>query len=52
MGYTPLVRWRNFTLENLKWVLNLYPDMQFNKSKQEVSNQIEENCKGYKKTIY
>ena len=52
MSYTPFARWRNFTLENLKSVLELYPDLLEKTSREIVADQIEEKFPGYKRTAY
>ena len=52
MSYTPFARWRNFTLDNLKSMLELYPDMLTKASRSSVTNSIEESFPGYKKTAY
>ncbi|WP_228201973.1 McrB family protein [Clostridium prolinivorans] len=52
MGYTPLVRWRNFTLENLKTILEIYPDMTSTLSRSEALDIIEQKLSGYKRTAY
>ncbi|MFC0302166.1 McrB family protein [Virgibacillus soli] len=52
MGYTPLARWRNFTLDNLKTILKIYPDMTYDIPRLEAIDQIEEKLRGYKRTAY
>ena len=52
MGYTPLVRWRNFTLANLKEMLTLFPDLSSKTSRDFVVEEIDNNFGGYKKTAY
>ncbi len=52
MSYTPFARWRNFTLENLKSMLELYPDLLDKTSRNTVADAIEETFPGYKKTAY
>ena len=52
MSYTPFARWRNFTLENLKSMLELYPDMLDKSSRNTVADNIEKVFPGYKKTAY
>ena len=42
MSYTPFARWRNFTLENLKSMLDLYPDLLDKTSRNTVTDAIEE----------
>lgn len=52
MAYSPFARFRNFTLENLKSILEVYPDMRRSLSWNEAKDEIEEKFKGYKKTAY
>lgn len=52
MSYTPLVRWRNFKVENLKTILNIIPDLPQDLSRRDMVDKIEENMPGYKKTVY
>ena len=52
MSYTPFARWRNFTLENLKSMLDLYPDLLDKTSRNTVADDIEKVFPGYKKTAY
>ncbi|NFG28697.1 hypothetical protein FDB30_01315 [Clostridium botulinum] len=52
MTFTPIIRWRNFTLENLKAILEIYPDLSRNIKRSEVNNILEDEIKGYKKTAY
>ena len=52
MSYTPFARWRNFTLENLKSMLDLYPDLLDKTSRNTVADNIEDVFPGYKKTAY
>lgn len=52
MGYTPFARWRNFTLENLKTILDLYPDMLGRVERAAVIDDIEKTFPGYRKTAY
>ena len=52
MSYTPVVRWRNFTLENLKSMLDLYPDLLDKTARSTVADTIETSFPGYKKTAY
>lgn len=52
MSYTPLVRWRNFTLENLKSILSVYPDMTSDLKRSRAVDIIEERLGGYKRTAY
>ena len=52
MSYTPFARWRNFTLENLKSMLELYPDLLDKTARNTVADNIENVFPGYKKTAY
>ena len=52
MAFSPFARFRNFTLDNLKALLDVYPDMMNKMSWSEASDIIEEKSKGYKKTAY
>lgn len=52
MSYTPVVRWRNFTLDNLKSILSLFPDMLVQTSRKSVVDVIETKLQGYKATAY
>ena len=52
MSYTPFSRWRNFTIENLKTMLALYPDLLTGMRRESVADQIEESFPGYKRTAY
>ena len=52
MSFTPFVRWRNFSLKNLKDVLRIYPDLNGNVSRNEILEDLEAKLKGYKKTAY
>lgn len=52
MAFSPFARFRNFTLENIKALLEIYPDMTKQMSWSEASNEIEQISKGYKKTAY
>ena len=52
MGFTPMVRYRNFTVDNLKSILSIYPDMIRKIKRSEAVDIIESNFKGYKKTAY
>ena len=36
MSYTPVVRWRNFQVEHVKTILELFPDMLTKMSRKEV----------------
>ena len=52
MSFTPFARWRNFTLDNLKALLSVYPDMSQQLSWSEAGDIIENTLNGYKKTAY
>ena len=52
MSYTPFARWRNFTLKNLKSMLELYPDMFDKVSRNTVVDNIEKVSPRYKRTGY
>lgn len=52
MSYTPFARWRNFTLENLKSMLELYPDLLSRTARGTVADDIEKVFPGYKRTAY
>ena len=41
MSFTPFVRWRNFSLKNLKDVLRIYPDLNGNVSRNEILEDLE-----------
>ncbi|MFE0625219.1 AAA family ATPase [Priestia aryabhattai] len=52
MSYTPVVRWRNFNLQNLKSILEIYPDLSNNIPRKDANEILEDNYSGYKKTVY
>ena len=52
MSFTPFARYRNFTLANLKSLLEVYPDMAGAISWDLAKDLAEEQLKGYKKTAY
>ena len=52
MSYAPVVRWRNFTLKNLKEMLNLYPDMAGEMKRSDVVAEIETRLPAYSRTAY
>ena len=52
MSYTPVVRWRNFKVENLKCILELFPEMLTQTSRSVVVDEIERKLSGYQKTAY
>lgn len=52
MSFSPFARYRNFTLPNLKALLEVYPDMQTQFTWKEAGRLIESSFHGYKKTAY
>lgn len=52
MSFSPFARFRNFTLDNLKSLLEIYPEAFDTMNWDEVGNIIESSHKGYKKTSY
>lgn len=52
MSFTPFARYRNFTLDNLKSILAVYPDMERSLSWSKAKDLIETKLSGYKKTAY
>ena len=52
MSFTPFARYRNFTLSNLKALLEVYPDMAESISWEDAKNFAETKSKGYKRTAY
>lgn len=52
MSYTPVVRWRNFKIENVKTILELFPDMLVKADRNTVVNELEKKLSGYKATAY
>ena len=46
MAFSPFARFRNFTLDNFKALLDVYPDMMNKMSWSEASDIIEEKSKG------
>lgn len=52
MAFSPFARFRNFTVENLKALLEVYPDLAEKMSWSEAGNLVEDVSKGYKKTAY
>ncbi len=52
MSFTPFARYRNFTLANLKALLEVYPDMPGNILWDEAKEFAETKAKGYKRTAY
>ena len=51
MAFSPFARFRNFTLDNLKSLLEMYPEAFDSMDWDEMGNIIESRYKGYKKTI-
>ena len=52
MAFSPFARFRNFTLDNLKALLEVYPDMQTQLTWSEAGDLVEAVSHGYKKTAY
>lgn len=52
MAFSPFARFRNFTVDNLKALLDIYPDMATKFSWSEAGDLIENVSSGYKKTSY
>ena len=52
MSFTPFARYRNFTLANLKSLLEVYPDMAESIPWDEAKDFAEKKTKGYKRTAY
>ena len=52
MAFSPFARFRNFTVDNLKALLDVYPDMATKFSWSEAGDLIENVSSGYKKTSY
>lgn len=52
MSFTPFARYRNFTLANLKALLEVYPDMARSIPWEEAKDFAEANLKGYKRAAY
>ena len=52
MSFTPFARYRNFTLANLKSLLEVYPDMAGSISWDQAKDLAEKQLKGYKRTAY
>lgn len=52
MSFTPFARYRNFTLSNIKALLEVYPDMAKDISWDDAKNFAEMKSKGYKRTAY
>lgn len=52
MAFSPFARFRNFTVDNLKALLDVYPDMATKFTWSEAGELIENISSGYKKTSY
>ncbi len=52
MAFSPFARFRNFTLDNLKALLDVYPDQAKSMEWSEAANEIEVISPGYKRTAY
>lgn len=52
MAFSPFARFRNFTKDNLKALLEVYPDMQASFTWNEAGDLIESISHGYKRTAY
>jgi hypothetical protein len=52
LAFTPVVRWRNFTLPNLKAILEIYPDLSKNISRDNVNAILDGHFSGYARTAY
>ncbi|PHV70689.1 hypothetical protein CS063_09155 [Sporanaerobium hydrogeniformans] len=52
MGFAPLVNWRNFTVDNLKAMLSVYPDLVSQITSKEAQDLTQINLNSYKKTAY
>lgn len=52
MSFSPFARFRNFTLDNLKALLEVYPDTARTMVWSEAANEIEVVSPGYKRTAY
>lgn len=52
MSFSPFARFRNFTLDNLKALLDVYPDQARTMEWSEAANEIEIISPGYKRTAY
>ena len=52
MAFSPFARFRNFTVENLKALLEVYPDQADKLTWSEAGNEVEAISNGYKKTSY
>ena len=52
MSFSPFARFRNFTVDNLKALLEVYPDQAEKMSWNEAGDLVESVAKGYKRTSY
>lgn len=52
MAFSPFARYRNFTIDNLKALLEVYPDMASKMTWSQAADIIEEKLTAYKKTAY
>lgn len=52
MAFSPFARYRNFTVSNLKALLEVYPDVADSLTWNEAINEVEEIAPGYKRTAY
>lgn len=52
MSFTPLARYRNFTVDNLKGLLEIYPDVTKTMKWSEATDEVEKKLPGYKRTAY
>ena len=52
MAFSPFARFRNFTVDNLKALLEVYPDQAEKLSWSEAGDIVESVSSGYKKTSY
>lgn len=52
MSFSPFARFRNFSLKNLKALLDVYPDAAKTMEWNEAANEIEKVSAGYKRTSY
>lgn len=52
MSFSPFARYRNFTRDNLKKFLEVYPDMSSKMSWDDAKKDIEQKMPGYKRTAY
>lgn len=52
MSFSPFARFRNFTVDNLKALMEVYPDQAEQLTWSEAGELIERVSSGYKKTSY